>query len=114
MPYLIVSVTSFAVNQDTRHQVSTEVVTTPELLDAFATGRSGDSGLPLPYLLLRAPQAAALLNTSVRTWRMWNATGKIPRPMHIGRGVYWPPDELKAWIAAGCPDRVTWEIIRQS
>jgi predicted DNA-binding transcriptional regulator AlpA len=65
------------------------------------------------YLLLRAPQAAALLNTSERTWRTWNATGKIPRPMHIGRGVYWRPEELKAWIAAGCPDRVTWEVIQK-
>jgi predicted DNA-binding transcriptional regulator AlpA len=74
---------------------------------------SGRCENPVPALLLRARQAAALLNTSERTWRTWNATGKIPRPMHIGRGVYWRPDELKAWIAAGCPDRVTWEAIRE-
>ena len=64
-------------------------------------------------LLLRAPQAAVLLSTSVRTWRMWNATGKIPRPIHIGQSIYWRPEELKAWVAAGCPDRVSWEMLQQ-
>jgi excisionase family DNA binding protein len=72
----------------------------------------GNCGPDKP-LLLRAPEAAALLGTSVRTWRTWNATGKIPRPMHIGRMVLWRPDELKAWIAAGCPDRVVWESLQQ-
>jgi predicted DNA-binding transcriptional regulator AlpA len=64
-------------------------------------------------LLLRAAQAAALCNTSVRTWRAWDAAGKIPRAIHIGRSTYWRPDELKAWVDAGCPDRVLWETIRQ-
>ena len=64
-------------------------------------------------LLLRAPNAAALCSTSVRTWRMWNAAGKIPRPIRIGRSTYWRPNELNAWVAAGCPDRVTWEIIQK-
>ena len=66
-----------------------------------------------PPLLLRAPAAAALLSTSERTWRMWNATGKIPRPIRIGQSVYWRPEELKAWVAAGCPDRVSWEMLQQ-
>ena len=66
-----------------------------------------------PPLLLRAPQAAALLSTSVRTLRVWNATGKVPRPIRIGQSIYWRPEELKAWVAAGCPDRVTWEAMQQ-
>ena len=68
----------------------------------------------LSPLLLRASDAAAACNTSVRTWRSWNSSGKIPRPVRIGRSIFWQPEELKAWAAAGCPDRATWEVIRQS
>jgi predicted DNA-binding transcriptional regulator AlpA len=63
-------------------------------------------------LLLRAAEAAALCGTSLRTWRMWDAVGRIPVPIRIGHLVFWRPDELKAWAAAGCPDRVTWETLR--
>jgi predicted DNA-binding transcriptional regulator AlpA len=74
--------------------------------------RSGSALFTL--LLLRAPDAAALCSTSIRTWRTWDTAGKIPQPVRIGRKVFWRPDELNAWVAAGCPDRVTWEAIRKS
>ena len=64
-------------------------------------------------LLLRAPEAASLCSTSVRTWRTWGTIGKIPRPIHIGRIPFWRYDELKAWVTAGCPDRATWDAIRE-
>jgi len=64
-------------------------------------------------LLLKASEASVLCNTSVRIWRTWDAAGRIPRPIHIGRSVFWRPKELKAWVAAGCPDRQTWEAIRE-
>jgi hypothetical protein len=60
------------------------------------------------HLLFTAAEAAALCNTSVRTWRAWDATGKIPRAIRIGHKVFWRPDELRAWVAAGCPERATW------
>jgi predicted DNA-binding transcriptional regulator AlpA len=69
-------------------------------------------GGPAP-LLLRADQAAALCNTSARTWRTWDAAGKIPRAIRIGRSTYWRPEELKAWVAAGCPDRRVWRIMQE-
>lgn len=65
-------------------------------------------------LLLRASDAAALCNTSVRTWRAWDRTGRIPQSVRIGRKIFWRPDELMAWITAGCPDRITWETTSQS
>ena len=71
------------------------------------------TGTPTSQLLLRAPRAAALLSTSVRTWRTLDATGKIPRAIRLGCSTYWRPEELKAWVAAGCPDRVTWEAMQQ-
>lgn len=60
-------------------------------------------------LLLRAAEAAALCGKSLRTWRSWDAGGLIPRPIRIGRSTLWRCDELKAWVAAGCPRRKEWE-----
>jgi len=76
--------------------------TTPKAVD--------DVGRPL---LLRTAGAAALCSTSVRTWRMWGMIGRIPRPVYIGRIPFWRYDELKAWVAAGCPNRATWDAIRE-
>jgi predicted DNA-binding transcriptional regulator AlpA len=64
-------------------------------------------------LVLTAAEAAEMFQKSVRTWRNWDITGKIPKPMRIGRSIYWQPEELKAWVAAGCPDRETWEAMRE-
>ena len=63
-------------------------------------------------LLLRAADAAALCDTSLRTWRTWDVAGKTPTPIRIGRSLRWRASELKAWIAAGCPDRSTWQILQ--
>lgn len=60
-------------------------------------------------LLLRAADAARLCKVSLRTWRAWDATGKVPQPVRIGRAVFWRLDELRAWVAAGYPDRETWQ-----
>jgi len=76
--------------------------TTPKAAD--------DVGQPL---LLRTAGAAALCSTSARTWRLWGMIGRIPRPVYIGRIPFWRYDELKAWVAAGCPDRATWDAIRE-
>ena len=66
----------------------------------------------LPPLMLRAPEAAALCAVSVRTWRGWDAAGKIPQPIRIGRSTMWRTEELQAWIAAGCPRRKEWEDLQ--
>lgn len=60
-------------------------------------------------LLLTAREAAARCGKSLRTWRSWDAAGLIPRPVRIARSTLWRMDELKAWVRAGCPDRLTWE-----
>ena len=63
---------------------------------------------PTP-LLLTAKQAAPLCGKSLRTWRSWDSAGFIPRPVRIGRSTFWRAEELKAWVAAGCPCRAEWE-----
>jgi predicted DNA-binding transcriptional regulator AlpA len=63
-------------------------------------------------LLLTARQAAELCGKSLRTWRSWDAAGWIPRPVRIGRSTLWRLDELREWVAAGCPRRAEWEALR--
>jgi predicted DNA-binding transcriptional regulator AlpA len=54
-------------------------------------------------LLVTAKVVARLLNVSTRSlWRMKSA-GNIPSPVRVGSAVRWRIDEIKAWIAAGCP-----------
>ena len=60
-------------------------------------------------LLLTARRAAALCGKSLRTWRSWDSAGQIPRPVRLGRSVLWRLDELRDWVAAGCPRRAEWE-----
>ena len=65
--------------------------------------------LGLSPILLSARQAAALCGKSLRTWRTWDAAGRIPQPVRIGRSTLWRLDELRKWIEAGCPRREEWE-----
>jgi hypothetical protein len=60
-------------------------------------------------LLVTAKTAAALCGKSLRTWRTWDVLGLIPRPIRIKRSTLCRLDELKAWVAAGCPGRSEWE-----
>jgi predicted DNA-binding transcriptional regulator AlpA len=70
--------------------------------------RDAASAVSSPFLL-RATEAAGLCRVSLRTWRAWDATGKVPQPVRIGRAVFWRLEELRAWVAAGCPDRAAWQ-----
>ena len=71
-----------------------------------STARMGEETAPL---LLTTRAAAAICSKSLRTWRTWDSAGWIPRPVRIGRSTLWRADELREWIAAGCPRRAEWE-----
>ena len=60
-------------------------------------------------LLLTAAQVAEILAISVRHVHKLNREEKIPAPVRLGRSVRWSRNEIKAWIAAGSPDREEWE-----
>ena len=60
-------------------------------------------------LLVTARTAAAMCGISLRTWRTWDAAGRIPQPIRIGRVTRWRVDELRAWVAGGCPRRKEWD-----
>jgi predicted DNA-binding transcriptional regulator AlpA len=75
--------------------------------------RPAPSDSELPPLLLNADQAAALCGVSAATWYRFRSAGRCPAPLILSRGcVRWRAQELRDWIAAGCPDRKTWEALR--
>lgn len=54
-------------------------------------------------LLVTSAEVARLLNVSTRTlWRQLSA-GQIPQPVRFGGTVRWRVNEIKNWIAEGCP-----------
>jgi predicted DNA-binding transcriptional regulator AlpA len=67
------------------------------------------TALAAPSPRMAAPEAAAFCGVSEATWWRQHSAGKVPAPVKIGRRTLWDRDELRAWLAAGCPDRKTWQ-----
>ena len=63
---------------------------------------------PLP-LLVDAAEACRLLNIGRSLFFSLKSAGRLPDPVHLGRAVRWGREELRAWVAAGCPPREVWE-----
>lgn len=80
-------------------------------LDAMERDEAKDPTTTTP-LLVGAKEVGALLGVSERTVRALNSSGRIPQPIHLGRRTLWAVDELRAWVAAGCPGRHRWEALR--
>ena len=76
-------------------------IVTANVLRSVRTVESGP-------LLVDATTAAALCGKHLRTWRAWQAAGRIPGPIRIGRSLMWRFSELEAWVAAGGPLRKDW------
>lgn len=68
-----------------------------------------NSSSPSERLALPAAAVAKLLDISERHLWTLHSTGRIPRPLRLGRAVRWSADELRAWLAAGAPSRDAWE-----
>ena len=72
------------------------------------TFTSVDQGELQPFLV-DAKSAANLLSISRAMLHRLNVTGRLPRPVHLGRRVLWRVSELEGWVNAGCPNRDRWE-----
>jgi predicted DNA-binding transcriptional regulator AlpA len=66
---------------------------------------------PLVYDTVGLGQALGL---SDRTVRRLDAAGKIPRALRVGGSKRWRLDEIRDWLAAGCPDRARWEQMKKT
>ena len=69
------------------------------------------SGASPRRLLISTAEVAALLTVSVRHLRRLHASGKVPAPVKVGAAIRWNREEIERWVAAGCPDRATWEVL---
>jgi prophage regulatory protein len=64
-------------------------------------------------LAVCARELAGMLDVSLRqVWRL-NSAGKLPKPVRLGGSVRWARQEVLDWFDAGCPDRKTWEAMRE-
>jgi predicted DNA-binding transcriptional regulator AlpA len=65
-------------------------------------------------LALTAKDAAALVGVSRAQWWKLHSAGKTPLPVYLGsKAPRWRFEELRAWLNAGCPDRQTWQRLRE-
>jgi len=63
--------------------------------------------------LLTAKELGTMLNLSKRQIFRLNSCGKIPAPIRIGGSVRWAESTIAEWLAAGAPDRKTFEAMQQ-
>ncbi len=69
---------------------------------------------PFRPLAVAADGAARLCGVSRSQWWKLHSQGKVPLPVRLGsKAPRWYVDELNAWLAAGCPDRKTWQQMRK-
>ena len=76
--------------------------------------RTTDSPMPADNdnatrLALTAEEVAELLGISRAHVFRLQSSGKLPKPIRLGRAVRWPRTTLEAWLAAGAPPRDRWE-----
>jgi len=65
-------------------------------------------------LLVGAEMLAELLQVSKRTLFRLRSSGSLPKPIQLGRGTLrWSVQEVKDWVAAGCPKLNEWERIKK-
>jgi excisionase family DNA binding protein len=64
---------------------------------------------PIDPLVYDTAELGQLLRLSKRTVRRHDAAGKIPRAVRIGGSKRFRADEVRDWLAAGCPSRAEWE-----
>lgn len=78
----------------------------PELITPPAPLAVDESGL-----LVDAARLAGWLSVSPSTvWRM-DAAGKLPRPLRLSGGTTrWRTDDIRRWVALGCPDRRVFDL----
>jgi predicted DNA-binding transcriptional regulator AlpA len=64
---------------------------------------------PLPLTMMDA-DIGRELRVSSKTIRRMDADGKLPRPVMVGaRSLRWVRETIVEWLAAGCPERETFE-----
>ena len=64
--------------------------------------------------VISAKELAKMLSLSKRQIHRLSACGKIPAPVKIGGSCRWSEKLIAEWLAAGAPDRKTFEAMQQT
>jgi predicted DNA-binding transcriptional regulator AlpA len=84
--------------------------TTKTLIDSATLASAGVDASAVTSLAVPAGGAARLCGVSRSQWWKLHASGKVPLPVYLGsKAPRWRVEELRAWLAAGCPDRQEWQ-----
>ncbi len=80
--------------------------------------KPGDAPTPEPVppdeaLLTDAAGVGKLLQVSVRHVQKLDASGRLLAGISLGRAKRWRVDEVRRWVAAGCPARAVWMALQQ-
>ncbi len=58
----------------------------------------------LKQRLLSAQELARELGVSPRSIWQWRDSGRLPKPVRLGKLVRWIADDIERWLADGAPD----------
>ena len=64
--------------------------------------------------LLDAKTLGQRLSLSKRQVHRLNSAGLIPKPLRISGSIRWSEQTISDWLAAGAPDRKTFEAMQQA
>lgn len=59
--------------------------------------------------LVGVKDAADLLGISATLFRQLDGSGGVPQAIRLHSRKLWRYDELRQWVAAGCPSRQRWK-----
>lgn len=76
------------------------------------TRTQSDAGLSPNRLALSAEEVAEALGISRAHVFKLVSSGRLPKPVKLGRAVRWPRKDLEEWLASGAPSRDRWELMR--
>jgi predicted DNA-binding transcriptional regulator AlpA len=69
---------------------------------------------PQQPLAISAKELAAMLGVSLRqVWRL-DSSGMLPNKIRLGGSCKWIRSEIMSWLEHGCPDRQSWQSIKDN
>jgi hypothetical protein len=82
--------------------------------DRPETGRQASPAAAIEPFLVPTPEACRLCAISEAGWHRLKSAARTPAPVRLGGKVLYRTEDLRLWVALGCPDRKTFEAYRSA
>src|SRR5438874_2493248 len=80
------------------------------LRDRPEVGRPASLAAAVETLMVSEDEAREICGKMSRaSWHRYKAAAMTPAPVRVGGRVFYRVEDLKLWVAQGCPDRKTFE-----